>query len=111
VLCGGTRLVKHASCRHWSCALLCGQAFADDTAKLKEAVREAGGLERLQDQKTLRTAMQGIDPLLSEACGAFSHIRRCSLRDDGLGASATDLVVQLTIVCMRRLHLSCLRNL
>ena len=52
-------------------ALLYGQEYQDDTVKLKEAVREAGGLERLQDQKTLRAGLTYIDPLLSEASIAW----------------------------------------
>lgn len=35
--------------------------------KLRQAVDEAGGMERLRDQRTLRSALTCIDPLLSEA--------------------------------------------
>ena len=42
------------------------QAFSDDTAELKAAIETLGGLHCLQNQQSLRLALQAIDPFLSE---------------------------------------------
>ena len=51
----------------WMVSALRSQEYQDDTMMLRQAVHEAGGLEKLQDQRTLRSALICIDPLLSEA--------------------------------------------
>lgn len=45
------------------------QSYTDDTGALRAAVEAAGGLEHLHEERAMQTALQTIEPLLSEVCG------------------------------------------